>query len=113
MTIDKKKDSIEERWDLGKRKASAERRAVKLRNYQRARGRALVRLAQQYPDQYKELLEQERLSDEANGKTWVDITGTTLADTGFYVYSRRADDALRPKQADTNQQNESNNGGEA
>ena len=49
------------------RKRSAEARAVWLRNYQRARGRALVRLAKQYPDQYKEILEEERLSDEANG----------------------------------------------
>lgn len=63
--------------EIDKRKASAEKRAVRLRNYQRARGRALVRLAQQYPDQYKDLLEQERLADEASGKTWVDITGRT------------------------------------
>ena len=71
--------TTDDRWDkdLKKRKASAEKRAVRLRNYQRARGRALVRLAQQYPDQYKELLEQERLADEASGKTWVDITGRT------------------------------------
>ena len=99
--------------NLDKRKASAERRAVRLRNYQRARGRALVRLAQQYPDQYKELLEQERLSDEANGKTWVDITGATLADTGFYIYSPRKDDTLRPEQANTNVTNQGDNGGEA
>ena len=59
------------------RKKAAEARAVWLRNYQRARGRALVRLAKQYPDQYKELFEQERLSDEASGKAWVDITGRT------------------------------------
>lgn len=57
------------------RKASAEKRAVWLRNYQRARGRALVRLAKQYPDQYKEILEEERLSDEANGKAWSDLSG--------------------------------------
>jgi hypothetical protein len=60
---------------IDKRKEKAEKRAVWLRNYQRARGRALTRLAQQYPDQYKDILEQERLSDEANGKTWLDITG--------------------------------------
>jgi hypothetical protein len=43
--------------DINRRRESAERRAVRIRNYQRARGRALVRLAQQYPDQYKDLLE--------------------------------------------------------
>ena len=57
------------------RKKAAEARAVWLRNYQRARGRALVRLAKQYPDQYKELFEQERLSDEASGKAWSNLAG--------------------------------------
>lgn len=57
------------------RKKAAEARAVWLRNYQRARGRALVRLAKQYPDQYKELFEQERLSDEASGKAWSNLGG--------------------------------------
>ena len=61
--------------EINKRKASAEARAVWLRNYQRARGRALVRLAKQYPDQYKELFEQERLSDEASGKAWSNLSG--------------------------------------
>ena len=67
---------------IDKRRESAERRAVRIRNYQRARGRALVRLAQQYPDQYKELLEQERLADEAQDKTWLDITGRTRSSMG-------------------------------
>ena len=64
------------------RKASAEKRAVWLRNYQRARGRALVRLAKQYPDQYKEILEEERLSDEANGKAWSDLSGGRRSPVG-------------------------------
>jgi hypothetical protein len=63
---------------IDKRKEKAEKRAVWLRNYQRARGRALTRLAQQYPDQYKDILEQERLSDEANGKKWSDLSGRTI-----------------------------------
>ena len=63
---------------IDKRKEKAEKRAVWLRNYQRARGRALTRLAQQYPDQYKDILEQERLSDEANGKKWSDRSGRTI-----------------------------------
>jgi hypothetical protein len=99
--------------NLDKRKASAERRAVRLRNYQRARGRALVRLAQQYPDQYKELLEQERLSDEANGKTWLDISGSTIADADLYLPTYRSSDTLRPEETYANQQNKGNNGGEA
>lgn len=65
--------------NLDKRKASAEKRAVWLRNYQRARGRAMTRLAQQYPDQFKEILEEERLSDEANGKAWSDISGRRVS----------------------------------
>ena len=99
--------------NLDKRKASAEKRAVRLRNYQRARGRALVRLAQQYPDQYKDLLEQERLSDEANGKTWLDISGSTIADTDLYLPPYRQDSTRRPKQANANVTNQGNVGGEA
>ena len=99
--------------NLDKRKASAEKRAVRLRNYQRARGRALVRLAQQYPDQYKELLEQERLSDEANGKTWLDISGSTIADADIYLPTHRSSDTLRPEETYANKQDEGNNGGEA
>ena len=64
--------------EIEKRKEYANRKAVGLRNYQRARSRALTKLAQQYPDQYKELLEQEKLNDEAEGKKWLDITGRTI-----------------------------------
>jgi len=74
---------------LDKRKASAEKRAVWLRNYQRARGRALTRLAQKYPDQFKEILEEERLSDEANGKAWSDISGRTISVVGSSRAPRR------------------------
>lgn len=68
--------------DINRRKASAERRAVRLRNYQRQRGRALARLAQENPARYKELLEQERARDEAEGKTWLDIYGSTSNPVG-------------------------------
>ena len=98
---------------IDKRKEKAERRAVWLRNYQRARGRALTKLAQQYPDQYKEILEQERLSDEANGKAWLDISGATANDSGFYLPSHRQDSSYRSEQANADQQNEGNVGGEA
>ena len=89
-----------------KRKANAEKRAVWLRNYQRARGRAQTRLAQQYPDQYKAILEQERLSDEANGKAWLDITGITDNSDGIFTDTDGYDNAPRPKQTDGDEQNE-------
>jgi hypothetical protein len=34
-------------------------------------------LAQAYPDDYKELLEQEKAIDETQGRKWIDIDGTT------------------------------------
>jgi hypothetical protein len=91
---------------IDKRKEKAERRAVWLRNYQRARGRALTKLAQQYPDQYKEILEQERLSDEANGKAWLDITGATDNSAGVLTNADGYNNAPRPKQTDGDEQDE-------
>ena len=99
--------------NLDKREQMARKRAVWLRNYQRARGRALTRLAQQYPDQFKEILEEERLSDEANGKAWLDISGATATDAGFYLSPHRSGDTPRPEETYANQQNKSNDGGEA
>jgi hypothetical protein len=60
-----------------KRMKAAANQAVQYRNYRRARERALVRLANAYPDDYKELLEQEKANDEQLGKKWLDIDGTT------------------------------------
>jgi hypothetical protein len=62
-----------------KRLASAAKQAVYYRNYRRARDRALVKLAQAYPDAYKELLEKEKVSDEQEGKAWIDLDGTTVS----------------------------------
>jgi hypothetical protein len=45
--------------------------AIHYRNYRRARDRALVRLSKLYPNLYKELLAEEKLSDEQEGKNWV------------------------------------------
>jgi len=98
--------------NLDKRKAGAEKRAVWLRNYQRARGRALTRLAQQYPDQFKEILEEERLSDEAQGKAWLDISGTTRDDAGIYLPPHRQDSSYRSGQTNADEQNQSNVGAE-
>jgi hypothetical protein len=97
---------------IDKRKEKAERRAVWLRNYQRARGRALTKLAQQYPDQYKDILEQERLSDEANGKAWLDITGATDNSAGVLTNTDGYNNTLKSEQADADEQNEGNLGGE-
>ena len=56
---------------------AAKNMAVRQRNYRRARDRALVQLAQLYPETYTELLEREKANDEAQGKKWLDIDGTT------------------------------------
>jgi hypothetical protein len=90
-----------------KRLASAAKQAVYYRNYRRARDRALVKLAQAYPDAYKELLEKEKVSDEQEGKAWIDLNGTTVAPR---IVARAKARGITLAQADTNQ---GNNGGEA
>jgi len=99
--------------EIDKRKEYGQRRAVWLRNYQRARSRALTKLAQQNPDQYKELLEKERLADEANGRAWLDITGTTANDIDTDAGGNARDNSPRSTQTDTNRGQEGNVGGEA
>jgi hypothetical protein len=93
--------------DNNKRMASAAKQAVYYRNYRRARDRALVKLAQAYPDAYKELLEKEKVSDEQEGKAWIDLNGTTIAPR---IVARAKARGITLAQADTNQ---GNNGGEA
>ena len=56
---------------------TASNRAVYQRNYRRARDRALAKLANLYPDEYKNLLEQEKITDEQMGKKWLDLDGNT------------------------------------
>ena len=65
-----------------KRRKYGENYALYLRNYQRARSRVLTRLAQENPDRYKELLEEERAKDEAEGKSWLDLSGRTKRSMG-------------------------------
>ena len=60
-----------------RRVATAINMAVRQRNYRRVRDRALARLANAYPDDYKELLEQEKAIDETQGRKWLDIDGNT------------------------------------
>jgi len=90
-----------------KRLASAAKQAVYYRNYRRARDRALVKLSQAYPDAYKELLEKEKVSDEQEGKAWIDLNGTTIAPR---IVARAKARGITLAQADTNQ---GNNGGKA
>jgi hypothetical protein len=90
-----------------KRLASAAKQAVYYRNYRRARDRALVKLAQAYPEAYKELLEKEKVSDEQEGKAWIDLNGTTVSPR---IVARAKSRGLTITQTDTNQ---GNNGGEA
>ena len=97
---------------IDKRKAYSERRAVWLRNYQRARARALTRLAQQYPDQYKELLEQERLADEANGRAWLDISGATSIDNDISSSGNARSNTLRSQEGNADEQDKGYLGGE-
>lgn len=97
---------------IDRRRQKSEKRAVWLRNYQRARARALTKLAQQYPDQYKDLLEKERLTDEANGRAWLDISGATAIDLDVSVLTYGAGNALRSQEGNADEQNEGYVGGE-
>ena len=91
-----------------KRIKSAVGQAVSYRNYRRARDRALVRLANAYPDDYKELLEQEKAIDEAQGRKWIDIDGNTNS-----VGTRPTPTPALAGQTDNQGENEGDNGGEA
>ena len=90
-----------------KRLASAAKQAVYYRNYRRARDRALVKLAQAYPEAYKELLEKEKVSDEQEGKTWIDLNGSAASPR---TVARAKARGITLTQTDTDQ---GNNGGEA
>jgi hypothetical protein len=59
------------------------KQAIHYRNYRRARDRALTRLSQAYPETYKELLELEKVNDEANGTKWVGIDDSSSLTVGF------------------------------
>jgi hypothetical protein len=95
--------------DNEKRLASAAKQAVYYRNYRRARDRALVKLAQAYPDAYKELLEKEKVSDEQEGKAWIDLNGATVSPR---IVARAKSRGITSTETDSST-NQSNNGGEA
>ena len=73
--------------ETSSRVEGAKRMAVRQRNYRRVRDRALVRLANAYPETYKELLEQEKVADVEMGKKWVDIDGNTIPAMDTRTYS--------------------------
>ena len=94
-----------------RRLETATRKAIRDRNYRRARDRALVRLAHLHPDTYKQLLEMEKLADEKQGKTWISIDGSTnVPVVGVHTRATGADDLASTHNGS---QNESNDGGEA
>jgi hypothetical protein len=92
-----------------RRLAAAKNMAVRQRNYRRARDRALVKLAQLYPETYTELLEREKANDEAEGRKWLDIDGTTSNP----ISSVSTGGVPADQSPDNNRTNESYYGGEA
>jgi len=89
-----------------KRMASAAKAAVYYRNYRRARDRALIKLSHLHPEDYRKLLEKEKVSDEQEGKTWIDINGNTIEPS---VITRTKTRGTTLTKTDTNQ---GNNGAE-
>ena len=97
--------------ETDRRIASAKKQAVSYRNYRRARDRALSRLANAYPDTYKQLLEEEKAFDEEQGKKWVDIDGSTNPAVGIRT-STNTPSSRTPKKS-SSQRDQSYNEGEA
>ena len=95
-----------------RRTKTAQKQAVYYRNYRRIRDRSLRRLAQENPDRYKELLEEERAKDEAEGKAWLDISGRTNSSLGSTSSPNRRS-KVPIKQTDRDNLKEGNDGGEA
>ena len=92
-----------------KRLKAAANQAVSYRNYRRARDRALARLANAHPNQYKEYLEEEKANDERVGKKWLDITGVTAISN----LDTRAGTTPAGTQTADNGEDEGDRGGEA
>ena len=96
--------------DTQRRLETAARKAIRDRNYRRARDRALVRLAHLYPDTYKQLLEMEKKQDELQGKKWVGIDGLTNLSVGIHT---RANGANGFAYTSNEGKNQGDNGGKA
>jgi hypothetical protein len=97
--------------ETDRRIASAKKQAVSYRNYRRARDRALSRLANAYPDTYKQLLEEEKAFDEEQGKKWVDIDGSTNPIVG--VRTRTSSSGSGTTEGSSRSRRTRDNGGEA
>ena len=69
---------METEAEFRRRLAAAENMAVRQRNYRRARDRALARLAQNYKEEYLELLAQEKAKDEQEGKRWHNLANSDV-----------------------------------
>jgi len=78
------------------------------RKYRKARDRALSRLAIAYPDDYKELLEQEK-ANEQEGEGDIDIATSTSA----VAVGIQSTDTGSNTEASNVSTNQSNYGGEA
>ena len=75
-----------------KRVKSAIKQAIHLRNYQRVRGKALTRLANLHPTDYKRLYQEEKERDELEGKKW-----THIGDSAVHRVVRPPEDQPRTR----------------
>ena len=85
--------------------------SISYRNYRRARDRALVRLSHQYPELYKEYLEEEKEFDEEQGVKWFAIDDSTYVTVG--VRTRTGTSGGRTTKGSNRGRKTRNNGGEA
>ena len=92
------------------RKVSASQ-SISYRNYRRARDRALVRLSHQYPELYKEYLEEEKEFDEEQGVKWFAIDDSTYVTVG--VRTRTSTSGSRAPKKSSRKRSKSKRGGKA
>jgi hypothetical protein len=71
----------------------------------------MTRLSNHYPETYKELLEQEKISDEQLGKKWIDIDGST--DATDSVHTDTTSPHTRGSEQAGATEDEGNDGGKA
>jgi hypothetical protein len=72
----------------------------------------MTRLSTAYPETYKELLEQEKISDEQLGKKWIDIDGSTDATDSVHTDTTDTYTGGYREEASSSQ-DEGNDGGKA
>ena len=98
--------------DKERRTKTAQTILTNRRNYRRARDRALAKLSATYREEYLELLEEERKKDEAEGKSWLDISGRTKRSMGSAGASDRKS-GVPIQHTNRDEQTEGNLAGEA